>query len=45
MLFWIGALALGGFILTLTQARMAAWAVAVGGWIAAGLGGGWRAEA
>ena len=25
MLFWIGALALGGFILTLTQARMGAW--------------------
>ncbi|WP_292035973.1 MULTISPECIES: acyl-CoA dehydrogenase [unclassified Brevundimonas] len=40
MLLWITALALGGFILTLTQARMAVWTVAVALWIAAGWGAG-----
>ncbi|WP_312145177.1 acyl-CoA dehydrogenase [Brevundimonas sp.] len=40
MLLWIAALALGGFILTLMQARMAAWTVAVALWIAAGWGAG-----
>lgn len=40
MLLWIAALALVGFILTLTQARMAAWTVAVALWIAAGWGAG-----
>ncbi|WP_313003296.1 acyl-CoA dehydrogenase [Brevundimonas sp.] len=40
MLLWIAALALGGFILTLTQARMAVWTVAVALWIAAGWGAG-----
>ena len=38
MLIWIGALALGGFILTLVQARMAIWSVAAAAWIAAGWG-------
>ncbi|MFK0297971.1 acyl-CoA dehydrogenase [Brevundimonas sp. NPDC090276] len=38
MLIWIGALALGVFILTFVQARMAAWTLAVAAWIAAGWG-------
>lgn len=38
MLIWIGALALGAFILTFVQARMALWSVAAAGWIAAGWG-------
>ncbi len=38
MLIWIGALALGAFILTLVQARMAIWSVAAAAWIAAGWG-------
>lgn len=38
MLIWIGALALGAFILTLVQARMTIWSVAAAAWIAAGWG-------
>lgn len=40
MLIWIGALALGAFILTLVQARMTIWSVVAVAWIAAG----WAAE-
>jgi acyl-CoA dehydrogenase len=36
MLIWIGALALGAFIMSLMQARMAVWTLAVAVWIAAG---------
>ncbi|MNK88450.1 Acyl-coenzyme A dehydrogenase [compost metagenome] len=38
MLIWIGALALGAFILTLVQARMTIWSVAAAAWITAGWG-------
>lgn len=38
MLIWIGALALGAFILTLVQARMTIWSVAAAAWISAGWG-------
>jgi len=40
MLIWIGALALGAFILTFVQARMTVWALVVAIWVAAGWGGG-----
>ena len=40
MLIWIGALALGAFILTFVQARMTVWALVIAIWIAAGWGGG-----
>ena len=38
MLIWIGALALGAFLLTFVQARMTIWSVAAAAWIAAGWG-------
>ncbi|MNH51813.1 Acyl-coenzyme A dehydrogenase [compost metagenome] len=38
MLIWIGALALGGFLLTFVQARMTIWSAAAAAWIAAGWG-------
>lgn len=38
MLIWIGALALGAFILTLVQARTTIWSVAAAAWISAGWG-------
>jgi len=38
MLIWIGALAVGAFILTLVQARMTIWSVAAAAWITAGWG-------
>lgn len=38
MLIWIGALALGAFLLTFVQARMTIWSVAAAAWVAAGWG-------